>query len=472
LYPDEIDYALSSSSSSDSIVVSSFKDNDTSVTIPSTILVNNVSYNVEADFSNLFSDTLKKSIKEITVSGVKVKNNSLANAFNGFSNLSSIDLSDFDTSQVTNMDGMFANCEKLKTIDMTNISTKNVEFEVTDEGKYYNSMFSVSGRSTDTKNKILVLTEDEKLLNYDYKQDNRCETTIAVNEILSSNTATSATSKSIKIYAINPNGSNSYYENLLQEAGYFISEDKIIESIEFKQDANDVTKSILEIKYSVGEIPLQSIPDEEIVEDTSSKKDIIGTIISSTTNMIDTVANKLNPSEIFKDIEFCLEKDKIIEFFNKGYINGYEEADGSYSFRPEQNMTRAEFVKVANKVFNFTEKAECNFIDVSPDDWFYDDVLIAVKADYINGYENNTFKPNANITREEIAVVISRVKNLTSSRNIILADALEASLWAIDSIELVYGAGIIDGYEDNTFRPKENAQRQHVVKMLYNASKN
>lgn len=65
----------------------------------------------------------------------------------------------------------------------------------------------------------------------------------------------------------------------------------------------------------------------------------------------------------------------------KGFINGYE--DGT--FKPDNSMTRAEFVKIVNKVFGFTEKGTESFSDVNKEDWYYSDICIAVKVGYING---------------------------------------------------------------------------------------
>jgi surface protein len=178
-----------------------------------------------------------------------------------------------------------------------------------------------------------------------------------------------------------------------------------------------------------------------------------------------------NTEIILTDISNSTEKDKILEFFNNGYISGYLESDGTYSFKPENPMTRAEFVKLANRVFGFVRRGSHSFTDVSSSDWFYNDVLIAMNEGYITGYSDNTFRPNEPITREEIAVIISRIKNLRATKIVNFKDLNEVGNYAKDAVMAVYNYGIVSGYSDNTFRPKENAKRQHVVKMLYNASK-
>ncbi|WP_270506128.1 S-layer homology domain-containing protein, partial [Paraclostridium sordellii] len=64
------------------------------------------------------------------------------------------------------------------------------------------------------------------------------------------------------------------------------------------------------------------------------------------------------------------------------------------TFRPDKQITRAEFVKLVNKYFGFNDKGVSNFKDINKNNWYYNDVCIAIKAGYINGYEDNTFRPD------------------------------------------------------------------------------
>ena len=80
----------------------------------------------------------------------------------------------------------------------------------------------------------------------------------------------------------------------------------------------------------------------------------------------------------------------IYKLVNAGILNGYE--DGT--FRPNNNLTRAELCKIVNLVFNYTEAEELSFSDMSKNDWFYNYVAIAKKAGYITGHADGTFKGN------------------------------------------------------------------------------
>ena len=146
----------------------------------------------------------------------------------------------------------------------------------------------------------------------------------------------------------------------------------------------------------------------------------------------------------------------------KGIISGYE--DGT--FRPQNNVTRAEFTKMLIVAFNLKNAdAAFNFKDVSPDNWYYQYVAAAANAGLINGDLNGSFNPASYITREDIAVVFYRqLKDAIGSKhNLNITDADDCSDYAKEGISGLNGAGIIRGYEDGSFRPKHSATRAEVA---------
>ena len=106
-----------------------------------------------------------------------------------------------------------------------------------------------------------------------------------------------------------------------------------------------------------------------------------------------------------KDVDYNTELGKAIQkMVDAGIINGYP--DGT--FRENDPIRRSEFIKILNLTLNYTEEAkEISFKDVNSKDWFYDQLLIAVGNKYIDGYDDGTFKPNNNITREQFCKIIS-----------------------------------------------------------------
>lgn len=168
---------------------------------------------------------------------------------------------------------------------------------------------------------------------------------------------------------------------------------------------------------------------------------------------------------VFKDVDGHWASNDIYYFTNKGYINGYSDN----TFRPNNQITRAEFVKIVNNVYGFSEVGEIKFTDVSQDAWYAKDVAIAVKAGYINGKSEIIFDPNAPITRQEAAKIISVIKgcydtdyNRLESFN----DKSSVSSWAMPYVEGVIEAGYMSGYSDNTFKPNQRITRAEAVVTL------
>lgn len=165
------------------------------------------------------------------------------------------------------------------------------------------------------------------------------------------------------------------------------------------------------------------------------------------------------------DIDGHWSKEYVEYGVQKGYIKGYE--DGS--FRPEATVNRAEFSKMINAAVGITKTADISFNDISSRDWYYQEVRKAVYAGYTNGYEDDTFRAENSITREEAAVILSRLatraektKSLSSFR-----DTGEIADWAEDAFELAYSKGYITGDEQKYLQPKGLLTRGQAAKIIY-----
>ena len=76
------------------------------------------------------------------------------------------------------------------------------------------------------------------------------------------------------------------------------------------------------------------------------------------------------------------------------------------NFKPDQAISRAELMRYLNRAFNFSESSEIDFDDIKVDangdfGWYYDDVKVAVKHQYINGTGNNNMSPLAYLNRNK-----------------------------------------------------------------------
>jgi len=169
-------------------------------------------------------------------------------------------------------------------------------------------------------------------------------------------------------------------------------------------------------------------------------------------------------SDSSKDYKGHWAEAVIQKWLDMKYITGYP--DGT--FRPEGFITRAEFVKMTNNLFGFIETAEIAFEDVKEDSWYYKEIQKAYKAGYIKGISAAEFAPDDYITREQSAVIISRLLNLESNDtgSYIFYDSSQISGWAKGSVGAAVADSLIIGYEDNTFRALNNIKRAEAVVLL------
>ena len=167
--------------------------------------------------------------------------------------------------------------------------------------------------------------------------------------------------------------------------------------------------------------------------------------------------------------------EKVIkQWQDKGLISGYE--DGT--FKPNNNITRAEFVLILNNAMGFEKKGTVSFKDVKDNDWFKNAVAIAVGEGYTSGYQDGTFKPNATITRAEAAVMIAKAAGLENNEaeTFKFSDNGSIPAWACGSVGAVVKAGYMSGYPDGTFGAIKSITRAEAVsslnRMLLDAEEN
>ena len=157
-------------------------------------------------------------------------------------------------------------------------------------------------------------------------------------------------------------------------------------------------------------------------------------------------------------------KESIDRLSEEEILGGYE--DGTY--RPNNYVSRAEFIAMVNRVLEYRGGAEISFADVSADNWFYQDMGIAVQYGFINGYEDNTIRPNSYIARQDVAAILCRAVGLTEDTSAVadLADQAQIASYAQGAVGAVIKAGLFGGYEDNTIRPTRNTSRAEVAVIL------
>ncbi len=171
-------------------------------------------------------------------------------------------------------------------------------------------------------------------------------------------------------------------------------------------------------------------------------------------------------SEPFSDLKQSWAREQLTDWLNKGLITGYSDK----TIKPNEKISRAEFVTLINRVFGYKEITNNNFIDVSHDAWYYDQIGIAKQADYISGYNDGTFKPKQEITRQEVAKIIFILMKLEKTENedplTIFSDKDKIHNCSLDYVNAVVDKGYMNGYKDNTFKPGQSITRAEAVVLL------
>ena len=112
-----------------------------------------------------------------------------------------------------------------------------------------------------------------------------------------------------------------------------------------------------------------------------------------------------------------------------------------------------------------------SFSDVNSGDWFYDNVMDAANNGYVSGYPDGTFKPNGSTTRAEFASMIAKAMGYESepSDSDTMFPDVANDFWAKAAINFCAQNGIIEGYDDGTFKPNQTITRQEAAAILNNA---
>lgn len=158
-----------------------------------------------------------------------------------------------------------------------------------------------------------------------------------------------------------------------------------------------------------------------------------------------------------------------------GYINGYPDR----SFKPDSDITRAEFTVVLNKIFSdkysdgATASSDITFSDLKPSYWSYQATnhlfRYMVQNDVINIF-GDKFYPDNNITREEAAAVLySTLKNNPKFEEYVIQKApfIDTGFSKyLDGINFCYSEGLMVGYPNKLFKPKAKITRTEIAALM------
>lgn len=178
--------------------------------------------------------------------------------------------------------------------------------------------------------------------------------------------------------------------------------------------------------------------------------------------------NKQNESQsdnvVFSDLDNVKWAQKsILKLYYRNILNGKQDK----IFAPNDNITRAEFAKIAVLAMgNTISSGETQFVDIK-NHWSCGYVTAAYEMGIIKGITKDIFAPDLPITRQDAAVILDRMANMleikTDKVSLGFADYKDISDYAIDSVGRLSYLGVLNGYNDGTFAPKATATRAEIA---------
>lgn len=162
---------------------------------------------------------------------------------------------------------------------------------------------------------------------------------------------------------------------------------------------------------------------------------------------------------------------------SKGYFNGVADK----TFAPADNMTRAMFVTV---LFRFHgakgDSSQSAFVDVAPGEWYTAAINWAAANKIVDGVGNGKFAPNDPITRAQMCTMIERYLDLyrkawkvtlpESGSLSVMVDESAIPAYALAAVKQCQRHGLVNGFEDGTFRPNDLSTRAQVAAVIYRMS--
>ncbi|TVY10278.1 S-layer homology domain-containing protein [Paenibacillus cremeus] len=174
----------------------------------------------------------------------------------------------------------------------------------------------------------------------------------------------------------------------------------------------------------------------------------------------------------FADTKGHWAQEEIDEMARRLLVNGVSPTE----FKPEASVTRAEFAAMLVRALHLPvpPKAQAApFQDVAPGAWYYEAVLAAASGKIVNGLESGRFAPNETITREQMAVMISRAYSLAGRGSAPTADPSDALKpfadssriqgWAQADAAFTLQEGLMNGMTEATFEPGGVTTRAQAV---------
>ena len=345
-------------------------------------------------------------------------------------------------------------------------------------------------KNSNLQNSNITVTNSEGIVSINLKDIDSC-TSILQQDILSTikfkvkPTATGCTRISLQSGVITSKDSvvNAKFYNL--PLNYLIKNKLIL--IWSQDSVLQGNKSIFTVKDEKGSI----VVGASIIDTIANK--VLGTTDNKGVVTVNSLANTVKEYKLqakkddmysainsfvvkstqihFKDVQkgFWAE-EAIMALAKKGVINGKTET----TYAPNDSITRAETIAMLVRFFNFKATSKTvKFNDIKGAEWYADEVKIAASNGIVSGYNDGTFKGNNLISRQELsqmiynAIKVSGKKLQATKPQSNFTDKKDIATYANEAVYALNKSEIINGYPDGTIKPKNNATRAEVAKMIY-----
>ena len=160
----------------------------------------------------------------------------------------------------------------------------------------------------------------------------------------------------------------------------------------------------------------------------------------------------------------------IKQLYDAGVVSGMT----ATTFAPAENMTREQFVTMLAGLQGADVSAykTGKFTDVPADAWYAPYVSWAAENGVVYGVSDSAFAPDANISRQDMAVMVYRyaerfgIRLGTDVPPVTFADAGDIAAYALPAVQALQRAGVISGMPDGSFRPREHMTREQACVVL------
>ena len=179
----------------------------------------------------------------------------------------------------------------------------------------------------------------------------------------------------------------------------------------------------------------------------------------------------LKPSEWINPFSDVKRADWFYDYLASVHMKGLMVGTSQTTFDPNIPVTRAMFARILANLdkIDLSTDTGSRFSDVPAGQWYTSAVEWAADMGIVAGIGNNMFDPNANITREQMAVMLNnyvKYKGISfpvSQPSSAFADEKDISSWAIEAVKAIQSAGIVSGKPGNLYDPKTSATRAEVA---------